>query len=234
MRFLACLICFLQIMWAGRSFAIVDVKNGNFTTSRIDLNYPAIGYNLRVHRTYNSEPIFQGMFGAGWCSDFETKLIVLSESEILVRQCGNGQDKFFSSKAAPQLNATLSQLRDRLTKEFPKEKMKIDGLIESSKTNLPLLATFVDAYKISVKPAKGSVFAIRTGGGELVRFDGKDFLLKWLRGNFFACLWICQRNARHCCRSRRRSLRSFQNRLTASSAAIACRHNRKCERGHHK
>ncbi len=170
---------FMSFAWLNLSQAIVDVKNGNFTTSRIDLDVPAVGFDLRVHRTYNSEPIFFGIFGAGWCSDFETKLIVLSESDILVRQCGNGRDHFFKAATPSQLAATLDILRDRLNIEFPKEKAKIDGLLTAAKTNLPLLATFIEAYKISMKPAKEAVFLSQSGSGDVIRFDDNNFSLKF-------------------------------------------------------
>lgn len=182
MRFLACLICFIQILRPDSVHAIVDVKNGNFTTSRIDLDVPATGFHLRVHRTYNSEPIFFGMFGAGWCSDFETKLIVLSENEILVRQCGNGRDKFYRSPSVSKSAGSRTLLREKLMTAFPKDQKKIDSLMEASKTNRPLLATFVDAYKITVKPAKNSSFANENGNGETIRYDGDNFLLKFRDG----------------------------------------------------
>src|SRR5690606_6166011 len=70
--------------------ALVDMRNANFSDNWIDLQIKNSGYDLRVQRSYNSRTLFNGMFGFGWCSDFETKLQVNPEGTIRITECGGG------------------------------------------------------------------------------------------------------------------------------------------------
>jgi YD repeat-containing protein len=70
--------------------AIVDMENLNFTDSWTDLSYSSSFDTLNVKRTYNSRSLFDGMFGFGWCSDFETKLTAEPGYRIVRKECGAG------------------------------------------------------------------------------------------------------------------------------------------------
>ncbi len=80
------------------AFAIVDMKNANFADSWQDLIATGSGYDLRVRRTYNSRSLFNGIFGFGWCSDFETSLAILDSGEIKLTECGGGLEVLYSPK----------------------------------------------------------------------------------------------------------------------------------------
>jgi YD repeat-containing protein len=71
--------------------AIVDMKNANYSVSFID--YRENG-NFEVGRSYNSRSNFNGMFGFGWCSNFEDRLLV-SEQKLLYVHCGAGTQVIF-------------------------------------------------------------------------------------------------------------------------------------------
>ena len=68
----------LSLIVAATAGAVVDMKNANYANTWTDLIVPGSGYDLRVQRTYNSRSLFNGVFGFGWCSDFETTLEVNS------------------------------------------------------------------------------------------------------------------------------------------------------------
>ena len=76
----------------SKSYAIVDMRNANYSDTWLDLNLSGLGYNFRVSRTYNSRSIFNGMFGFGWCSDFETMIEKLPEGRLKLTECGAGQE----------------------------------------------------------------------------------------------------------------------------------------------
>lgn len=78
--------------------AIIDMKNANFSTSWTDLIVPGAGYEMKIQRTYNSRSLFNGIFGFGWCSEFETKLIVSPDNTIKVFECGAGLETTYTSK----------------------------------------------------------------------------------------------------------------------------------------
>ncbi len=72
--------------------AIVDMKNANYAESWLDITMPGSGFDLKVSRFYNSRSIFNGMFGYGWCSDFETTLTKTPEGNLKYQECGAGQE----------------------------------------------------------------------------------------------------------------------------------------------
>lgn len=82
--------------FSTQSHAIVDMKNSNYGDSWLDISIPGSGYSLRVQRFYNSRSVFIGMFGFGWCSDFETSIEKMPEGRLKLVECGAGQEVMFS------------------------------------------------------------------------------------------------------------------------------------------
>lgn len=70
--------------------SIVDMKNANFADSWQDIIASGSGYEMKIRRTYNSRSLFNGIFGFGWCSDFETSLAVTENGELKLTECGGG------------------------------------------------------------------------------------------------------------------------------------------------
>lgn len=79
------------------TYALVDMKNANYSNSWTDMEVLGSGFDLRVVRTYQSRTLFNGIFGFGWCSDFETKLEVNSEGNIKITDCGAGRETIYSA-----------------------------------------------------------------------------------------------------------------------------------------
>lgn len=94
---LAFLLFSFQV-WSLVANALVDMKNANFSQSYVDLEVPGTGYDLKILRTYQSRSLHNGIFGFGWCSDFETKLEVNAEGNIKVTECGAGQEIIYAQK----------------------------------------------------------------------------------------------------------------------------------------
>lgn len=80
------------------AFSIVDMKNANYSNTWVDFHLDGIGYDLKLERTYNSRTLFNGIFGFGWCTNFETKLVITSENNLKVTECGAGSELVFSQK----------------------------------------------------------------------------------------------------------------------------------------
>src|ERR1043165_3910434 len=99
MKKFSVLIAFFSLaLLSSNAHAIVDMKNANFANSWVDLEVPGTGYDLKVNRTYNSKSLFDGMFGFGWCSDFETSLQVTAEGNLKITECGAGQEIFYTPR----------------------------------------------------------------------------------------------------------------------------------------
>ncbi|MCC7404010.1 MAG: cell wall-associated protein wapA [Bdellovibrionales bacterium] len=93
-----------MVLSAPAAWAVVDMKNANYANTWTDLIVPGSGYDLRVQRTYNSRSLFNGIFGFGWCSDFETKLEVTAEGNLRVTECGGGLEIVYTPKNYDQAN----------------------------------------------------------------------------------------------------------------------------------
>src|ERR1700678_2766545 len=77
--------------------ALVDLKNANYSDAWVDLILPGSGYDLKVERAYNSRTLFNGMFGFGWCSEFETALEITAEGNLKYNECGAGSETVYQA-----------------------------------------------------------------------------------------------------------------------------------------
>lgn len=59
--------------------AEINMKDASYKNSFID--------NQEIRRTYNSRSIYTGIFGFGWCSNFEKSLSLPSTKEIILKDC---------------------------------------------------------------------------------------------------------------------------------------------------
>lgn len=102
-----------------QAYALVDMRNANYTETWIDLDSPSSGTGLKVQRTYNSRSIHNGLFGFGWCSDFETKLTVTPQNTLKVRECGAGAEVEYTlggkevDNYEPVINSILAEVKKR-------------------------------------------------------------------------------------------------------------------------
>lgn len=97
-RFLLSLI--LSLSFSVVSQAVVDMKNANYASTWTDMVVPGTGFDLKIVRTYNSRSLFNGIFGFGWCSDFETSLDVMPDGHLKLKECGGGMEVVYSPKDA--------------------------------------------------------------------------------------------------------------------------------------
>jgi hypothetical protein len=109
---LAMRIFLLTFLLPFTGFAIVDMRTANYAETWTDLDFTGSGFDLKVARTYNSKTVYNGMFGFGWCSDFETKLEITSVNTMRVTECGAGQQIEFRPKNfdGSSLNKIITQI----------------------------------------------------------------------------------------------------------------------------
>lgn len=109
------------------SHALVDMNSASYVNSWVDLELPGSGYDMKVLRTYKSRSIYNGMFGFGWCSDFETKLDTTPEGNISISECGDGKVTLYSAKTLSKADVagSINQII---------AKMKADPKLKASST----------------------------------------------------------------------------------------------------
>src|SRR3954468_19903080 len=101
--------------------AIVDMKSANYSESWTDLIVPGVGYDLRVNRTYNSRSLFNGIFGFGWCSDYETKVEVTPEGNLRLTECGAGMEIVYTTKNwnPEKIDTTIKSILEEVKRRRP-------------------------------------------------------------------------------------------------------------------
>jgi YD repeat-containing protein len=101
------------------SYALVDLKNANFSDAWVDLTLAGTGYDLKVERAYNSRTLFNGIFGFGWCSDFETNLEVTPEGNLKLSECGAGAETIYQASGFSEkdIDKTVKNIIEHAKKE---------------------------------------------------------------------------------------------------------------------
>lgn len=158
------------------SHAIVDMKNANYTDTWVDITLSGTGYALRVTRTYNSRSVFNGMFGFGWCSDFETVIQKLPEGRLKLTECGAGQEVIFSPAKFDQ--ASLEKTADAIIAHYKKKNptasaSTVDTLRSQVLTSDSLRAEWAREANLTVpETQKGTIYTADNLNVEQITFDG--------------------------------------------------------------
>lgn len=115
------LLLAILLVLSSPVFALVDMQNANFTETWVDLEIPDTGYNLKVERAYNSRTLHNGLFGFGWCSNFETSLDILADGRVKRVECGAGQELTYAPKSfdATDVQAGIQKIISAIKKENP-------------------------------------------------------------------------------------------------------------------
>ena len=151
----------LLILFSFSANAIVDMKSANYSESWSDLMVPGVGYDLRVNRTYNSRSLFNGMFGFGWCSDFETKIEVTTESNLRLTECGAGMEITYTPRnfSSNKIDATVTQIITEVKRRRPDLKADyVAGLEKELKVNDFMREEFGRRMDIKGKVEDGTTY----------------------------------------------------------------------------
>ncbi|MEJ8817420.1 DUF6531 domain-containing protein [Lacibacter sp. H407] len=89
------LLFVLLLFIATSATAGVNIKNGNFYISYSDHDLTKFN-GFEIMRTYNSKSTDKGLFGFGWGSEIETRLYIIGDGHILIKEFGSGAPNQFS------------------------------------------------------------------------------------------------------------------------------------------
>lgn len=150
------------VFFSSQVYALVDMKNANYSNTWVDMDVPGSGYDLKITRTYNSRSLFNGMFGFGWCSDFETSMEINAEGNIKVKECGGGLEIVFSPREVSRkdveksIDAIIAKIRaekkvgntEAYFANLKKQLLEEDGLRNQ----------YASKYGLSVQVKEGTTF----------------------------------------------------------------------------
>ncbi len=150
------------ILTHQKAHALVDMNSASYSNLWTDLEVPG-NNDMRVTRAYKSRTLFNGMFGFGWCSTFETKLETTSEGNIKISECGDGQEVLFSPREVTRkdIDNTISQIIAKMKSD---SKIKVVSAEYFKKLSETLAeddgqrADLATQYKISVPIKEGTKF----------------------------------------------------------------------------
>jgi YD repeat-containing protein len=143
---------------------MVDTPSGAFFQSWIDYKGGDLDINIKFERTYNSRSNHKGWFGFGWCTDFETSLVV-SESEITLKHCGDGKEIHFL-KTGSVFKSDEEQYGKFDRKGAAFIRSYVDGTTETYSSDGKLNEIKKGSKIVSIDySSNGTPKAIRDGGG---------------------------------------------------------------------
>lgn len=147
--------------------AIVDMKNANYAHTWVDCEVPGTGYDLKCERTYNSRSLFNGLFGFGWCSPWESKIKVTAESFIRLTECGAGLQLTYKPKRYDKsaVDKTIAKIMEEVKKRNKGKPKKFFTNLEKDIRNDELLRQeFEKKLNMAGKVKDGLVYIV----------DGRD------------------------------------------------------------
>lgn len=203
--FRLCLSAALALL-ASNALAIVDMKNANYSHTWVDFRLPAVssGVDLTLHRTYNSRTLFNGMFGFGWCTRYETSLKITAEGNLKWTDCGAGSEQVFVAASLTRadveakvdeiigkLKSSATEYRDEQAwRDLRAELLEYDDLRAERAHELGLLTRPVDGGKYLLRSSEPHT-VVESGNarqvtdeesGQVVFQDG-IFRLTWSDGS---------------------------------------------------
>ncbi len=149
-------------LFTSYAWGIVDMKNANYSNTWVDIIVPGTGYDLRVSRTYNSRSLFSGMFGFGWCSDFETNVKITPEGNLKLTECGGGLEivytpRNFGKKDVEKTVATIINKMKADKKNVQGDKY-FKTLTDQMYEDINIRSKYAQEYGITVPVKEGTTF----------------------------------------------------------------------------
>lgn len=174
----ACAVLISVALSAMPAGAMVDMKSANYSETWYDLTVAVGSDQLRVSRSYNSRSLYNGLFGFGWCSDWETHIQVSGSGQLRVTECGGGQEViYFPEKFDVQAEVT-SQIELILTavrKRRPDLNEKyLKGLRSELWVNEFMRDEFLRRLGVSPYPLLSTTYVASDRRSSLI-FDGRQF-----------------------------------------------------------
>ena len=176
---------FLLVLISGAVQSGVNIKNGNFYISYQDISVSRGGKKLTITRTYNSKSKdYNGWFGMGWGSDYETFLTVSADGSIVIHENGSGaKTRFIPEKGKVNAAQGAQQIVDAMKKENPAlTKAGAKKWLQRLKKNAELRQAYARRYNVGPKLAKGTTFTSTRRGPQKIVFLGNSYERRYTNG----------------------------------------------------
>ena len=177
----------LLLFYAKESIAFVTIRNGNYFISFIDVAHPKVGSRegLEASRVYNSLSQYDGIFGYGWGSSFESFLVVAADGSVVIQEAGGGEKVRFKTKVKKA--GLVSQINQIVAAKQEVEKGNPNFDLAAYKKRLQGDIVFRDeegrTFKISARIPVGTILkGSRNGNKQIVQVTTNGFVQEYSDG----------------------------------------------------
>ncbi|MCB0348211.1 MAG: RHS repeat protein, partial [Bdellovibrionales bacterium] len=163
----------ITLMFPSLAYALVDMRNANFSDPWIHMEVAGSGYDMSVRTTYNSRTLYNGDFGFGWCSSFETKLTPNPDGTLLLTECGAGDEITFYPQnfKKADVKGVVDQIIEGMKKSGGRFTAKYYNDLSDQLFNDPKKrAEMAAQYKVAVDLKEGSIFKANLKSVDAIKF----------------------------------------------------------------
>lgn len=167
------------------------MKNANYSNTWVDFEIIGLGHNWALERTYNSRTLFNGIFGFGWCTNFETSLTITAEGNLKIKECGAGSEIIFYSHQRNRQE--IDTVIESIVKKQKNEKgfHQDDGYFKQLREDLleydDQRTEMANQFGFLQSPIEGTVYFSETTPQSKIIFHDNEFHVSWSEGQFAAC-----------------------------------------------
>jgi YD repeat-containing protein len=159
--------------------ALVDMRNANFSDPWIHMEVSGSGYDMSVRTTYNSRTLYNGHFGFGWCSSFETKLTPNPDGTLLLTECGAGDEITFYPQnfKKTDVKGVVDQIIDNMKKSGGRFTAKYYNDLADQLFNDPKKRSeMAQQYKVALDLKEGSIFKANLKSVDAITFKKDQYV----------------------------------------------------------
>ena len=143
----------------------INLQNGNYAIAFVDMKLPWSGGVLEIKRVYNSGSYHRGIFGFGFGSMLEDKLVTHSDGSVEIQNAGSGASEIFTNETYTQ--EQVAKIVDQIFKRLP-------GSAQTPEMKTKLFGDYQYRQDMAKK------FSIPNTILDGARFSTLDFGLSWL------------------------------------------------------
>lgn len=166
------ILSFLPLM----VFSVVDTRSAGYTRVDEDFETPGTGFELKIERAYNSRSLYNGIFGYGWCSNFETRLDTLPGNIIRGVECGAGMEIVYRPKTQGlNIDEQVKSIISEVKKRRKVNKAQLKKLTRDLKQSQTLRSDFITALQLKGKITAGLKYYANGRSNEYIESKNNKF-----------------------------------------------------------
>lgn len=157
-------------------FAVVDTRSAGYTRVDEDFKVSGTGFELKIERAYGSRSLYNGIFGYGWCSNFETRIDTLPGNIIRGVECGGGMEIVYRSKKQVfNIDVQVKSIVSEVKKKRKISKSELKKLEKDLKQSQTLRNDFLTALQLKGKVTAGLKYYANGRSNEYVESKNNKF-----------------------------------------------------------